>query len=132
GGARGLVPAFRPRRCRGLLLSESFQRQKAIRQHHQTGVVMNPTPRPALEMIQAQFFLHLLVALLHRPPALPEPNRLDPAGPRRQGREGILGLTVGPFLDQGPDRLRTRTTPPGPVLSPPDPAPHELCPPPPP
>src|SRR5262245_63848902 len=89
-------------------------------------MVVKPTPRPALEMIQAQFFLHLLVALLHRPAALPEPDRLDPAGARRQVREGVLELAIGPFLDQQPDRIGTGTGPCGPIVARPDPDPGEL------
>src|SRR5258708_33965836 len=87
--------AFAPRRCRGLLLTHLFQDQKPIGQHHQAGVVMEPTPRPALEMIQAQFFLHLLVALLPRPPTLPEPTRLDPPRLRRPFREAELDFPAG-------------------------------------
>src|SRR5271165_6994570 len=88
--------------------------------------MMEATPRPALEMIQSQFFLHLLVALLHRPATLPEPNRFDPAGTRRQVREGILNLAVGSFLDQQPDRLGTRTSTFGPAQPRPNADPGEL------
>src|SRR5437588_333824 len=59
-----LGPAFLARRCRGLLRAPLFQRQEAIRQHHHARVMVEPTPRPPLEMIQTQFFLHLLVTLL--------------------------------------------------------------------
>src|SRR5215831_14751580 len=89
-------------------------------------MVVKPTPRPALEMIQAQLLLHLLIALLHRPAALPEPDRLDPAGARRQVREGILDLAVGPLLDQQPDRIGARTGAMVPTLARPDPDPSEL------
>src|SRR3954447_7130848 len=77
-------------------------------------------------MIQAQFFLHLLVALLHRPAALPEPNCLEPAGPRPQVREGILDLAIRALLDQQPERVGPRTAAFGPVLSRPDADPGEL------
>src|SRR5262249_6447030 len=90
------------------------------------GMVVKPTPRPALEMIQAQFLLHLLVALLHRPAALPEPHRLDPAGVRRQARAGILDLAVSPLLDQQPDRCGAATGALGPILARPDPDPGEV------
>src|SRR5206468_224076 len=66
------LATFLPRQRRDLLLAESLQHQEPIGEHHQAGVVMKPAPRPALEMIQPQLFLHLLVALLHRPPALPD------------------------------------------------------------
>src|SRR5262245_15504203 len=87
---------------------------------------MKPTPRTALEMIRAQFLLHLLIALLHRPPALPEPDRPEPAGVRRQVREGVLDLTVGALLDQEPDRLGEGTAAARPALSRPDADPGEL------
>src|SRR5512135_883862 len=77
---------------------------------------MKAAPRTTLVMIQAQFFLHWLVALLHRPAALPEPNRLDSAGARRQVRERILDLAVGPLLDQQPQRFGARTGAFGPTL----------------
>src|SRR5262245_36309806 len=88
-------------------------------------MVVKSTPRPALEMIQTQFLLHLLVALLHRPAALPEPDRFDPAGARRQVREGILDLAVGPLLDQQPDRRGAGAGALGPILARPDPDPGE-------
>jgi len=99
-----LLFAFLPRRCRGLLFSSLFQGQETIGQHHQAGVVVKPAPRATLKMFEAQFFLHLLVALLHRAAAFPEPQRLDPTGAHRQIREGVLDLAVGPLLDQQPDR----------------------------
>src|SRR3981081_4187311 len=69
---------FFPRRRRGLLLSELLRHEEPVRQHHQAGVVMETAPRPALEMIQPEFFLHLLIALFHRPTALPQPDRREP------------------------------------------------------
>ena len=126
---RGAVSTFAPRRCRGLLLlAELLQGQEPVGQHHQAGMVMEPAPRPALEMIQAQFLLHLLIALLHRPAALPQPDRLDPAGPRRQVREGILDLPIAPLLDQQPDRDRRRRRPLGPSPVPARPGPRRTSP----
>src|SRR3954447_5068533 len=119
-------PAFPPRRCRGLLRAQLLQHEEPIGQHHQAGVVMEPAPRPALEMIQAQLFLHLLVALLHRPAALPEPDRLEPARPPRQGSESGPGLAVGLLLDQQPERLGEGALTPLPALRRPDPDPTEL------
>ena len=59
-------------------------------------------------MIQAQFFLHLLVALFHRPPALPEANCPDATRVGRQVREGVLDRAVFAPLDQEPDRFRSQ------------------------
>jgi len=56
-----------------------LQGQEPERQHHQAGVVMKAPPRAALEVVQAQFLLHLLVALLDRPAAPPQPDRPDAA-----------------------------------------------------
>src|SRR3954452_24094892 len=123
-----LRAAFAPRRCRGLLRTQAFPHQEAVRQHHQAGVVMEPTPGPALGLIQAQSFLHLLVALLHRPAALPEADRLEPTRPHREIREGDLDLAVGLLLDQQPERLGTGTSSPLPALRRPDPDPTELPP----
>src|SRR5215470_4671445 len=89
-------------------------------------MVVETTPRATLEMIQAQFFLHLLVALFHRPAALPEPNRLDPAGARWQVRDRITDRPVGSLLDQQPDRFGARAGPASPTLARPDADPGEL------
>src|SRR3954449_13613097 len=71
------LTAFFPRQRRDLLLAELLQHQEPISQHHQAGVVMEPTPGAALEMIQPLLFPFLLVALSRRPAALPEPDRLE-------------------------------------------------------
>src|SRR4051812_45823317 len=52
-----------------------LQRQKAVGQERQAGVVEAP-PGAALEVVQAELLLQLLVALLHRPAALPQANGL--------------------------------------------------------
>src|SRR5207248_7999041 len=90
-------------------------------------VVMKSAPRPALEMIQAQLTLHLFVALLHRPAALPEPDRFEPTRPRRQVRERELDLAVGLLLDQQPVRRGEGTRALYPVLRRPDPDPTEAA-----
>src|SRR3954451_17878814 len=77
-------------------------------------------------MVQAQFFLHLLVALLHRPPALPETDRRQPTRPGRQIRDGEPDLAVGLLLDQQPERFGEGTLTPLPTLRRPDPDPAEL------
>src|ERR1700682_4950859 len=125
GDPRLLIP-FSPRMDRGLLRAQLFQGQETIGQHHQAGVVMKSAPRAALEVCQTQLLLHLLVALLHRPAGLSEPNRFDTAGPCRQVRETILDLAVGPLLDQQPDRSGARTGAFGPTLARPDADPGEL------
>src|SRR5262249_23706930 len=73
-------PLFsRPIRGRVLPLCfcpEPLQQQETVCQHHHAAVMVEAAPAAALEVVQAQLLLHLLVALLHRPAALPEANRL--------------------------------------------------------
>src|SRR5713101_3850617 len=57
--------------------AQSLQGQEAIRQEAHGGVVVEPWPGASLEMVQPQLFLELLVALLHVPAALPQPNCLQ-------------------------------------------------------
>jgi len=45
--------------------------EKAQSDHCQDGVVAQSCPVPALQMIEAQFLLHLLVALLDIPSTVP-------------------------------------------------------------
>src|SRR4051794_9174953 len=89
--------------------------------------MVEPTPRPALVVVQPEFFLHLLIALLHRPAALPQADRLDPARARRQVREGILDLAVGLLLDQQPDRIGPGALAGGPAAAGPHPQPGEAA-----
>ena len=76
-------------------------------------------------VVQAELLLHLLVSLLHRPAALPEADRLDPAGAARQVRQGVLDLAVGLLLDQQPHRLGPGAIAGGPAAAGPDPQPRE-------
>src|SRR4051812_23939027 len=78
-------------------------------------------------MIPAQLTLHRFVALLHRPAALPEPNRFEPTRLRRQIREGELDLAVGLLLDQQPVRVGEGTRALLPALRRPDPDPTEAA-----
>src|SRR5262249_16545732 len=68
-------------------------------------------PRPPLEVVQPELLLHLLVPLLDRPPALPQPDRPQGARPGRQIGQGVLDLPVGLLLDQQPDRGGAGTLP---------------------
>src|SRR5262249_51677115 len=51
-----------------------------------------------------QFLFQLLVALFHRPAALPQADRLLATGVRRQVRERVLDLAIGLLFDQQPHR----------------------------
>ena len=80
---RGAPPAASPsavypffsRLNRVFLRAVSLQQQEAVGQQRQRRVVVEATPRPTLEMVQAEFLLQLLVALFHRPATLPQPHR---------------------------------------------------------
>src|SRR3979409_2453809 len=87
---------------------------------------MEPAPRPALEVIQGQLLLHLLVALLHRPATPPQTYRAEPRGAGRQVAEGVLPLAIGLLLDQQPDRIGEGAVAVGPALTGPDPQPGEM------
>src|SRR5215210_7495149 len=74
--------------------SELLQQQEPVRQERQGCVVVEPPPRPPLEVVQPEFLLQLLVPLFDRPPALPEPNRCPAARVGRQVGQGELELPV--------------------------------------
>src|SRR5262249_7738864 len=129
-GARpaGLAPARYPlfsRRYRVLLPSMPLQQPEAVGQQRQAGAVVEASPGPPLEVVQAQRLLQLLVALLHRPAALPQADRLLATRPRRQVGEGELQLAVGLLLDQQPDRPRPGAGAVLPALARPDAQPGE-------
>src|SRR5262245_47918688 len=91
-------------------------------------MVVEPPPRPPLEVVQPQLLLHLLVALLDRPAAPPQANGPNPTRAHRQVAEGILELAVGLLLDQQPDRPGPGALPRLPALARPDPQPGEPAP----
>src|SRR5262249_22644714 len=111
------VPTFfcgpLPRRGRALPL----QGEEAVGEERHAGVVVEAPPGASLEVVQAQFLLELLVALLHRPEALPQPDRLLATGPRRQIGEAELQLAVGLLLAQQPPRRRIAASALLPVLA---------------
>lgn len=86
--------------------------EKAQSDHGQDGVVAQSCPVPALQMIEAEFLLHLLVALLA------DPARLDIGGQGGQRRVlGVIGQVIpalvrGPLLTDQPGG-RARQTPAG-------------------
>lgn len=65
---------------------------------------MEAAPGAALEVVQAQRLLELLAALLNRPAALPQADRLLATRTRRQVGEGELPLAVGLLFNQQSDR----------------------------
>ena len=108
GSRAASAPARYPffsRRPRVRLPAVPLQQQKAVGQKGQAHVVVEAAPAPPLEVVQPQLLFELLVALLHRPAALPQPHRPNATGPRRQVREGVLELAVGLFLALNGRRL---------------------------
>src|SRR5262249_33148173 len=114
-------------RARGGAGASPLQLQESERHHHQAGLVVEPTPRPALEMIQAEFTRHLEIPLFHWPSALPVGHPLANRGLHRQVRERVLERAVGLLLDQQPDWLGRDAIPGRPAVPRPDPGPTELC-----
>src|SRR5262245_410322 len=88
---QGPSAAWRPllSRAHGLgSRTRLFEQQEAVGQQDHRRVVVEPAPAPTLEVVQTQLLLHLLVTLLHTPPALPRPHRPNPRGPLRQVQIG--------------------------------------------
>src|SRR4029079_2029112 len=97
GRPAGSAPAGSPlfsRLDRVLSSSVPLPQQEAVGQQDQGRVVVEPPPGSPLEMVQPQLLLHLLVAVLHRPATLPQPNRLLQARALRQVAEGVFDLAV--------------------------------------
>src|SRR4051812_2631310 len=69
---------------RVFLHTMALQHQEAVGQQRQRRMVVEATPRPALEVVQPQLLLQLLVALLHRPATLPQTHRTDARRPLGQ------------------------------------------------
>src|SRR3954462_5319372 len=68
----------------------------------QQRVVVQPAPAPALEVVQPQLVLELLVHLLADPPALDQGGQGLERGVGRQVREVVLALAGGPVLADQP------------------------------
>ena len=77
-----------------------FACQKAEGEHDQGDIVVEAAPGAALEVVEPEFFLHLLVALLDLPTFVPKPHYLDPGGVGGQVAEGVLERAVGLLLDE--------------------------------
>src|SRR3954451_6123065 len=61
-----------------------LQQQEPVGQHDHCRVVVEPPPGPALEVVESEFLLHLLVPLLDRPATLPQADGPNGA---RSGRQ---------------------------------------------
>lgn len=70
--------------------AQSFQGQEGVRQHHQGHVMVPAAPTPSFVMIQAQFFLQLVVVLFDLPPALGDAHQAAQRVARRQIAEEVL------------------------------------------
>ncbi len=82
---------------------EALVLKKGQSDHHQHGMVVKAMPAPPFEVIEAEFFLHLLVALFA------DPARLGPGGKNRQSCVGrqiaqvVLGVPVVASLRECPE-----------------------------
>src|SRR5262249_47257562 len=82
-----------------------------VGEERQADVVVEPAPGAPLEVVQAQLLLELLVALFHRPAALPQTDGLLAAAAGRQVGKGELQFPVGLLLEQQPDPPGARPPP---------------------
>jgi hypothetical protein len=74
GGLQSAPFVFFPLRRGG----EALVLKKGQSDHHEHGMVVKAMPAPPFEVIKAEFFLHLLVALFA------DPARFGPGGKNRQ------------------------------------------------
>src|SRR4029453_354872 len=72
----------------------ALARQKAIGEHDQRQVSMQPIPAPPLVMVQAAFALGVLIELLDGPAAVGHPNEAGEWRFRRQGTEVPLEVAA--------------------------------------
>jgi hypothetical protein len=68
------------------VLVEAEVLQEGHGEHHHERVVVQAVPTPALEVVEAEFFLHLLMRLFADPARLEQPN---------QALHGSIGGQVG-------------------------------------
>ena len=93
GTRRRIFPRPRP-----TVPGEAEVLQKGHGDHDHEGVVVEPMPAPALEVVEAEFLLHLLVRLLADPARLDEPGEALDRGVGGQVGEVVLRLAGGAAL----------------------------------
>ena len=77
--------------------------QECVGNHRQQGVPMKPLPGPALEVIESQFLLHLLMRLFANPSGFDDRRQSEQFRFGRQVGEIILRLAAGAALTDQPD-----------------------------
>ncbi len=92
GGGPGLVVVFSPK-------PEMLEEGKG--DHRQERMVVQAPPAAALEVVEAELLLHLLVHLLADPAALNEPGQALQRDVLRRVAQGVLALACGTALAQG-------------------------------
>src|SRR5215469_469209 len=85
--------------------TRTLQRKEAVRQEAQRRVVVEAWPRATFEVVQPEFLLELLIALLHLPARLPDTNCVLEAGGCWQIGQRIADRAVAAPLDQQPTRF---------------------------
>ena len=71
---------------------------------YERGMVVEAAPGAALEVVQAQFFFHLLVTLLDLPASVPEPHRPQPRGVGGRVAKRLFDRAVERLFDEQPQR----------------------------
>jgi hypothetical protein len=75
-------------------LGEAAMLQERVGHHRHQGVSVKACPGSSLKVVQAQFFLELLMGLLTDPPGLDGPGDLLDRGIARQVREIVFALAA--------------------------------------
>ena len=97
GSVRGRCPISLRR---GFIFAESLLLQKGEGDHREQRVVTEAAPRAALEVVEAEFFLQLLVGLLARPAGLDSRDDGSERGALRVIGDVVLGFVFSPFAHE--------------------------------
>ena len=76
--------------------------EESERNHDQDGVMMQSKPRTSLEVIKAEFFLHLLMSLFAGPAGLHGGDNGAHRGRSRKAAQIIPAITIGKALTDEP------------------------------
>src|SRR5262252_7406430 len=85
--------------------TRTLQRQEAVCQEAQRSMVVEAWPRATFEVVQPEFLLELLIALLDLPARLPDTNCSLQAGGGWQIGQRVADRAVAAPLDQQPTRF---------------------------
>ena len=125
-----LIVGIIPKHC---IPAGALQREEAVRQEAQCGMVMEAGPRTSLKVVQPELLFELLIALLHLPTRLPDTNRVVERRRLWQIRQRVADRAIAAPFDQQPACFRSgvgyviRGRSYAPAVRWPDACPGELC-----